>query len=115
MARWAQGIQAGNLVNKSSTKCSLWDTNSNAVANSLGNWMGFDVQRISDTRTDAAQPFIPGIGTNLLGGPAASGTQQSPFIENRESVGLNSLVRDEDGNEPEPAPFRDPFRTDIPF
>ena len=65
------------------------------MANSLGKWMGYEVQRISDTRTDAAQPFIPGIGTNLLDGAAAPGTQQSPFIENRTPVGLDRLIRDD--------------------
>jgi len=115
MARWAEGIRAGGLVNKTSTKYNPLGTNSNTVANTLGRWMGYEVQRISDTRTDAAQPFVPGIQGDLTVGLGGQMMQRSPFITNRTSVGLNSLVRDADGNEPDPAPFRDPFRDDIPF
>lgn len=110
--RWAEGVRAGKLVNKTNTNYDPLGTNSNTVANTVGRAMGFEVQRISDTRTDAAQPFVPGIAGDLVAG---LGGPQSPFRENIKPVGWNSKVEDRFGNEPDPAPFRDPFRDDIPF
>lgn len=115
MARWAEGVRAGNLVNKTRNFYDPWGTNSNTVANTVGRWMGYEVQRISDTRTDAAQPYVPGIDGDLTAGLTGQKVRRSPFIDNREPVGWSSLIRDKDGNQPEPNPFRDPFRTDIPF
>ncbi len=101
-------------MNKTGKKYSLWGTNSNAVAKKLGEWMGFKVQRIVDPRVDAPQPFVPGLTTDIFAGSAGQGVRQSPFLEDRKPVGLLGIIRDRFGNELDPGPFRDNFRTDIP-
>ena len=112
MQRWAEGIRAGNLLNKTRTEYDPLGTNSNSVTYSLGRAKGFEAKRIFDPRIDAPNPFVPGITIDLLAGHAG---QRSPFLNFRESVGWDAKIEDRFGNEPELNPFRDDFRADIPF
>ena len=115
LRRWGQGIRAGGLVNKAGKQYSLLKTNSNAVAEKLGEWMGFKVQRIVDPRVDAPQPFVPGLTTDLFAGSAGRGVRLSPYLDDRKPVGFLGIIRDSFGNEPDPNPFRDDFRDNLPF
>lgn len=112
LARWNEGIRAGKLANKTRTFYDPTYTNSNAVATTVGRAMGFEMRRIIDPRVDAPNPFVPGIGIDLLVGQDG---RQSPFMDNRTSVGWDAKIEDRFGNEPDPGPFRDNFREDIPF
>ncbi len=111
LRRRAEGIRAGRLANKTRTEYDPQSTNSNTVANTVGRAMGFEVQRITDPRVDAPNPYVPGINIDLLAGHEG---RRNPFMGKRKSMGWDAKFEDRFGNEPDPGPFRDPFRSNIP-
>ena len=105
---WNMALGGGDLVNRRKFTYSPLDKNSNALAALGGLMMDLKVQRIGDPRNNPVHATVPGLSTKLFPGFETL-KQHSGILKPLGGVGFI------DEDEPDPAPFPDPFREEIPF